>query len=77
MAEPDLDRARHAYQLIRIFPGIDALTLRKMLGISNGAMQSTLMMCDTNGMLVCEDDGGCLTVYEREVGDVCSNTVAN
>ncbi len=78
MAEPDLDRARHAYRLIRIFPGIDALTLREMLDISNGAMQSTLMTCDTNGMLVCEDETGRLYVYdEREVCDVCSNSRPN
>ena len=78
MAEPDLDRARHAYRLIRIFPGIDAHTLREMLDISNGAMQSTLMTCDTNGMLVCEGDDGSLTVYDkREVCDVYSNSRPN
>ena len=68
MAEPDLDRAREVYELIRTFPGIDAHTLRHKLGISNGAIQSTLMTCDTNGMLVCEDEDGSLYVYdEREV----------
>ena len=70
MAEPDLDRAEEAYRLIGIFPGIDQHTLRIMLGISNGAIQSTLMTCDTNGMLVCEDDVGGLTVYDEwEVGE--------
>ena len=68
MASADLDRAREAYELIRTFPGIDALTLRRMLDISNGAIQSTLITCDTHGMLVCEDGNGSLYVYdEREV----------
>ena len=70
MAEPDLDRARHAYRLIRILPGIDVHTLSKMLGINYGAALSTLSTMANNGLLVSEDDGGGLHVFDkREVGD--------
>ena len=68
MANADLDRARKAFEIIRIFTGIDVHTLSKMLGINYGATLSTLSTMANNGLLVSEDDGGGLHVFdEREV----------
>ena len=73
MTKPNIDRAREAYRLIRSSPGIDQHTLQLMLGISKGGIQSTLITCDTNGMLVCEDDDGGLHVFNE---DVCDGVLA-
>ena len=70
MANADLDRARKAFEIIRIFPGIDVHTLSKMLGINYGVALSTLSTMANNGLLVSEDEGSGLHVFdEREAGD--------
>ena len=59
------DRAEHAYDLLRIFPGITVSTLAIMMCVSEGSANSALMTCETRGLLVCEDDRGRLYQYEE------------